>query len=111
MRDCETTLAVVSHGFEVRLETGREIEGGEMQSREKGREIERESTRNRPSFLFVRTRRERENANAPCLAKYLMLYFAKYPLEKLNENYTVKKRGKNGNRREQTATLFINLFF
>lgn len=48
-----------------------------MQSHEKGREIERESIRNRPSFLFVQTGRERENANDLCLVKYLIVYSVK----------------------------------
>lgn len=77
MKDCETTLAVVSHGFEVTLETGREIEGGEMQSCKKGREIERESIRNRPSFLFVQTRHERENANDMWSCKIFNIFHEK----------------------------------
>lgn len=54
VKDGDTTL--VSHGFEIRLETGRKIErGGEAEERRKKERAPAES-KWRPSFPFVETR-------------------------------------------------------
>lgn len=85
VKDGDTTL--ISHGFEIRLETGRKIERGERWRRE-GRK--REPPRSRSGGLLFRSLRlecERENA---LLREIFNGNFSK--LEKQQENYTVQEK-------------------